>query len=122
MLSARILDAGNTAFSCRNPQPAGVVRIQAPDKSGRDTVVCRESGETACCVSRQAAIIKPDPKIARNVFAKCGRGGFGYIVRCGVAMKTFRRAFPAGQHTVGISQSADPYVAARVFEETKDIT
>src|SRR5262245_23181128 len=116
MLSARVIDASNTAFSSRNPQPAGVVQIEATDETWGDSVTCRESGETARRVARSAAIIKPDPQIARGVLAKCGRGGFGYIVRCGVAMKSFRRPFPAGQHTVGISQSADPYVAVRVFK------
>src|SRR5437016_2084815 len=36
-------------------------------------------------------------------------------------MKGLGRSVPSGQHTVGISQCADPDVAARIFEETEDI-
>src|SRR6266851_2513453 len=95
MIGLWIVEADDSAQISRHPQPPSMVKIQRPDEPGRDSIGLREQSKTTITVTDQAAVIKPQPKIAGGIFAISTRRTEGrQSVRFRVHMKRLGGSLP----------------------------
>src|SRR5215471_7094400 len=116
---SRVIYACNAPCHCRNPEPAGVVKIKAPYLPWWHSVSSCEGREPVGGVAQEPAATEPDPQIARTVFAKCRGGLFRYAVIRTVAVKRPGRPLPSVQHSFGIVQCADPDISTTIFKDSE---
>src|SRR6185369_10511750 len=117
----RIINTRESALCTRDPKPSQVVQVKAADHSRGHTVCLAERLEVAIAITRHAAPVKTDPKIAAAIFLKrrgCTIVAHRNLLRIRVDLAG--RSLPTIEVRVRRSaDDADPDIAARVFVQTK---
>ncbi len=74
MLCRQIVDAAYSFPTTGYPKAPRVIQIQVRNPPRRQAIVCREDCEASVVEARQARAVKPNPQIARAIFAEsCGQ-------------------------------------------------
>src|SRR5215510_2082317 len=111
----RIINANQPASRRSEPQPAGVIHIDARDRARRHAVARGEHSENAVAVARNLPI-ETNPDITRVVFTERTRPIVlrGEARRLRHIAKGLAVALP--QQEMASGKGGDPNIAARIFK------